>query len=292
MNKSTLNELSSLISDSQHILITAGAGMSAAAGFDYGENARYKELFPAFARKGFTARYQAIGYRGWSPAEFWAFWAIHVADIRFGERNDPVYRELNALTRHANTFVYTSNVDRLFPRNGFSRDRLYTPQGDYGYLQCAKRCHDAVWDSEPVVVQLLQNMDPVAQIITDPDVIPCCPKCGGEVFLNVRIDQHFVESPYREEQAHFANWIEQVVDKPFLIIEIGAGFNTPSVIRWPGEQLVQGTREGRMIRINQAHPQIPAIIQDRATGIGEDAAAVIKELFELSGSRRWRAESG
>lgn len=30
------------------------------------------------------------------------------------------------------TFVLTSNVDMLFPRNGFDEARLFTPQGDYG----------------------------------------------------------------------------------------------------------------------------------------------------------------
>lgn len=280
MNKTTLANVSSLIADSQHILITAGAGMSAAAGFDYGENERYKELFPAFARKGFTARYQAIGYRGWTPAEFWAYWAIHVEDIRFGERNDATYRQLLALTEHADTFVYTSNVDQLFARNGFSGDKLYTPQGDYGYLQCAKACQDVVWDSEPIIKTLLKNMDPTTQTITNPDVIPHCPNCGGEVFLNVRIDQYFVESPYREELARFSAWIEKIVEQPFLIIEIGAGFNTPSVIRWPGERLVQGTRQGKLLRINKDYPQVPDAISNRAQGINENAAEVINQLYE------------
>lgn len=280
MNKTTLSEISSLIADSEHILITAGAGMSAAAGFDYGENARYKELFPAFARKGFTARYQAIGYRGWTPAEFWAYWAIHVDDIRFGERDDPAYRQLCALTSHADTFVYTSNVDQLFVRNGFSQEKLYTPQGDYGYLQCARACQDVVWKSEPVIKSLLQKTDPVTQTITDPDVIPCCPNCGGEVFLNVRIDQYFVESPYREELARFSAWLEKIEDKPFLIIEIGAGFNTPSVIRWPGERLIKGTRQGKLIRINKDYPQVPDELGNRAVGINENAADVINQLHE------------
>jgi NAD-dependent SIR2 family protein deacetylase len=37
-------------------------------------------------------------------------------------------------------FVVTSNVDGMFNRNGFDENKIYTPQGDFQYMQCAKPC--------------------------------------------------------------------------------------------------------------------------------------------------------
>lgn len=267
----------------QNILLTSGAGLSAAAGFDYGDTERFKELFPAFAARGMSARYQAIGFRGWTPADHWAYWAIHVADIRFGARRDPVYRELLRLTSHANTFVMTSNVDRLFTRNGFDKHRFFSPQGDYGLLQCRRACRDEAWDSEPVVRGLLAAVDPLAQTVRDPRAVPACPSCGGEVFFNVRLDRHFVESPYREQQARLAAWLRARQNAPLVVLEIGAGFNTPGVIRWPGEQLVAAMPQATLIRVNPDHPQVPPELGERAIGLRTKADQFIGQLASAIG---------
>lgn len=37
--------------------------------------------------------------------------------------------------RAKNHFVLTSNVDVFFERNGFAADRIYTPQGDWRWMQ-------------------------------------------------------------------------------------------------------------------------------------------------------------
>lgn len=274
--------LRSWIDESSHVLVAAGAGMSAAAGLDYGDQKRFGELFPAFVRKGFTARYQAIGYQGWTPQEHWAYWAIHVADICKGARNDAPYRQLLEVVGDKDVFVYTSNVDRLFPRNGFDPQKLFTPQGDYGQMQCCRACKPVTWDSAPIIQKLLDAMDPVEQVITDLDALPRCPNCGGEVFLNVRVDGNFVEAPYAAQSERFQGWLDTALDERFLVIEIGAGYNTPSVIRYPCEGLVARHSTGRLLRINQEYPDVPRELGDRAMGIREDAAIFLAGFLASS----------
>lgn len=261
-----------------HVLITAGAGLSASAGFDYGDTKRFAELFPAFVKQGFTARYQTIGYNDWTAAEKWGYWAIHVDDIRFGPRCDPIYRDLLSVVKSKDYFVMTSNVDQLFPRNGFDSLRMFTPQGDYGLIQCNRGCKEHVWDSEPVVARLLECIDPLTQTVQDDAAIPRCPTCGGETFLNVRIDRFFVERPYDEQRTRITNWSTKVGRDPVLVVEIGAGFNTPGVVRWPGEQLVASHPESKLIRINAQHPDTPAALAGRALGFAGDASIVVARL--------------
>ena len=77
-----LRDAAEWITAADRVLITAGAGLSAAAGFDYTDHERFAELFPALHRAGLRARYEMISRD--LPAEYlWGFWAVHTKDIRF-----------------------------------------------------------------------------------------------------------------------------------------------------------------------------------------------------------------
>ena len=52
--------------------------------------------------------------------------------------------------------------------------------------------------------------------------------------------------------------------KKLVVLEIGAGFNTPGVIRLPCEQFVRsGGAQARLIRVNLMHPQVRSIFKHR-----------------------------
>ncbi len=284
MNEPTLDAIARAFEQADHVLVAAGAGMSAAAGLDYTDEAAFARLFPGFLHHGLRARYQAIGHFGWPETVHWAYWALHVKDARFGPRDDAVYRDLLRCVGNRDSFVFTSNVDRLFPRNGFAPDRLFTPQGDYGFLQCLRGCRPVVWDSEPVVDAIVADLEPGTQRLRDPALVPRCPHCGGPVFLNVCIDGHFVDTPYREQHAALNRWLARARIGRLLVVEVGAGFSTPSVIRWPCEAVVAQTPGATLVRINRDHPEVPAELGPRAIGVGGSADTVLHSVRErLSG---------
>ncbi len=68
------------------------------------------------------------------------------------------------------------------------------------------------------------------------------------------------------------------------VVEIGAGFNTPGVIRWPGEQVTRALPNARLIRVNRDHPDVPDDLADRAWAIAADARTVIEQLTHPSGA--------
>ncbi|RKH29135.1 NAD-dependent protein deacetylase of SIR2 family [Corallococcus praedator] len=263
------------IHESERVLIGAGAGMSAAAGIDYGDTATFARLFPAFVRRGFRAQYQLIGHTGLTPAQHWGYWSTHVKHVAFSEDERVAYQALQGLVQDRDTFVLTSNVDRLFPRNGFDEARLFTPQGDYALLQCRKPCTRETWPTRPVIERCLTALDPVTQEVSDPEAIPRCPRCGGAVFMNVRIDAGFVEEPYVEQAQRFRQWLREAATARLLVIEIGAGFNTPSVVRWRMEQLVHQHPGARLVRINLSDPELPDALGKRAVALAMGAEQAI-----------------
>lgn len=240
------------LDEAPHILVAAGAGLSAAAGYDYADTARFAELFPAHHRLGLRARYQLIGLR-LPPPLLWGYWSVHVADIRFGAAENPLYRQLRDLIGDRDHFVMTSNVDGLFERNGFAADRIWTPQGDYGRYQCELPCTGQTWPSRPIIEAALAGHDPASGTVA---TVPTCPNCGGPVFLNVHKGPEFIDDPYVATGRRLVEWLDDVPG--LVVLEIGAGLSTPGVIRWPAEAVVRRTPGARLIRVNRDHPGIPA----------------------------------
>jgi NAD-dependent SIR2 family protein deacetylase len=258
-----------------HLLIGAGAGLSAAAGIDYADREDFARTFPALARRGFAARYQLIGFDRWRPAEHWAYWATHVQDVRFRERRHPAYGRLAALAGPREHFVLSSNVDGMFVRHGIDAARVHTPQGDYAHMQCRKPCRQETWPSRPAVERILPAIDPATFAVRDPAAIPACPWCGGEVFLNVRLDAGFVERPWRAGASALHAWLRRAAGGRVLILELGAGFNTPSVVRWPMERWAASLPRARLVRVNREHPGLDHARVVEALSVPFDAGSAV-----------------
>jgi NAD-dependent SIR2 family protein deacetylase len=277
-----VNRCCDLIREADGILIGAGAGLSADAGLDYTDTARFARLFPAMVKRGFRMQAELIGYTGWSPAVQWGYFAIHVNEMRFKAPPHPVYGRLLDLVRNKDYFVMTSNVDEMFVKNGFEEERVFTPQGSYALMQCLKPCTNTTWPTKPIISRILPNIDPDTQEVTDPEVIPRCPNCGGPVFMNVRGGDWFLEDPYVEQAERFSEWVRRKRGR-LLALEIGAGFNTPSVIRWPIERVVHFHPEAHLIRVNLQWPQVPKEIAHRSLSSQCSAMKAVTALWAAMG---------
>ncbi|GAA3865455.1 hypothetical protein GCM10023084_18230 [Streptomyces lacrimifluminis] len=281
MNQSTFDleaaagTIRTWLDEADRVLITAGAGLSAAAGYDYGDEDRFRELFPALHRLGLRSRY-LVGVP-LPPELWWGYWAVHIDDIRFSSGPNPLYRQLSSLVGDKDHWVMTSNVDALFARNGFDPDRIFTPQGDYGRYQCSTPCTPTTYDSRPLVEQLLATYDPATGAVTGP--LPSCPNCGGEVEINVRIGPEFVDAPHLPAGRRLDDWLgTATADTRLLILEFGAGFNTPGVVRWPGEHLTRHFPHARLVRVNPTHPETPAGLEGRTLPVPVGADHLLDAL--------------
>jgi O-acetyl-ADP-ribose deacetylase (regulator of RNase III) len=129
-------------------------------------------------------------------------------------------------------FVITSNCDRQFMRTGFPMNRVFEAQGSYDRLRCIEGCTRETFDIKPFIDRRLPLIDTESFMISDESAIPACPYCGAPLFAAVR---EF--DAYKIEQERYIDWLESTIDKKLCIIELGVGFNTPVVIRWPFERL-------------------------------------------------------
>jgi NAD-dependent SIR2 family protein deacetylase len=271
------------IREADRVVIGAGSGLSAAAGLDFGDEAHFAARFPALVRRGLKAAYEMIGYSELSEAAFWGFWSAHVMQMRFDDGRSPVYADLLRLVRGKDCFVVTTNVDAMFVRNGFDPDKVWSIQGDYAFLQCLRPCTREVWASAPLVRRALAAIDPVTQEVADPACVPRCIHCGGSVFMNVRGGDWFLDEPYRPQMERWRAWFGGIPPgERLLLLDIGSGFNTPSVVRWPMESIARRDPEARLVRINLHHPELPRELGSKgvsvAAGARETIAAIASAL--------------
>ena len=64
-------------------------------------------------------------------------------------------------------------------------------------------------------------------------------------------------------------------------MELGVGFNTPVIIRWPFEQLVLHHPRATLVRINLHDAQVAKGIGQKAICISHDLALTIQAILTL-----------
>ncbi|MBY9020388.1 MAG: NAD-dependent protein deacetylase of SIR2 family [Candidatus Lokiarchaeota archaeon] len=268
-----------LLRDADCVLIGAGAGLSVDAGNDYMNKKSFAQNYPELVKLGFQMKAQLMGYEVLPPDLEWSYLARHINEARFQPPPQQVYERLFSIVKDKDYFVVTSNVDMLFVRNGFDENKIFTPQGDYALLQCLGPCWTKTWETKPIIEEISSRIDPKTKKI-DPRIIPKCPNCGGPVFMNVRGGSWFIEEPYKEQAKRFNKWIQKANNCQLLVIEIGAGFNTPGVVRWPMEQIVFKFENSHLIRVNLQYTQVPKEITEKSFVFKTRAKYFINALWE------------
>ncbi len=116
-----MKRLQKALQEADAVVIGAGAGLSAAAGYLY-SGERFERYFSDFAAKyGFTDMYTGGFYPFPSPEEFWAYWSRYIYINRYMDAPQPVYENLLELVRDKDYFVITTNVDHCFQKAGFDK---------------------------------------------------------------------------------------------------------------------------------------------------------------------------
>lgn len=267
------------IREADTVLIGAGSGLSSAAGLTY-SGARFTDNFGEFIEKyGMTDMYSAGFYPFPSEEERWGYWSKHAYMNRIAPPALPLYQTLFELVKHKDYFVLTTNVDHQFQKAGFLEERIFPTQGDYGLIQCAKGCHQKTYDA----VTMFREMNQARRDCKIPSgMVPRCPVCKGPMAMNLRCDQYFVEDEqWQERAAAYGRYLEGCVKQKTLLLELGVGFNTPVIIRFPFEKMMRENKAFRLIRLNMGEAFVPESFGERAVGIDEDLQKSVADMENL-----------
>ncbi|MCR5023165.1 MAG: Sir2 silent information regulator family NAD-dependent deacetylase [Lachnospiraceae bacterium] len=270
-----IKKLKKAIEEADAVVIGAGAGLSTSAGLVY-NGERFEKYFFEFGKKyGFKDMYSGGFYPYEIPEEMWAYWSKFIFVNRYMDAPKPVYDYLLSLVKDKDYFVITTNVDHCFQKAGFDKKRLFYTQGDYGLFQCSEPCSDETYENEEMVRNMVEQQKGM-KIPTA--LIPKCPKCGKPLTMNLRSDDKFVEDKgWHEAAKRYHDFLNSHNGK-ILYLELGVGYNTPGIIKYPFWQMTADNPDAVYACVNIGEAVCPEDIMAQAICIDGDIGTVIDEL--------------
>lgn len=169
------------------------------------------------------------------------------------------YEALYRMIKDKDYFIVTTNTDAVIFRSSLDSRRITAPCGNVTWRQCSKACTKDIWEPGEI-----------------PDDI--CPHCGAPLTGNTMDAEVYIEEGYLPQWKLYTGWLASAMNRPLLVLELGEGFKTPTIIRWPFEKTVKYNRKSFMYRINETFAQLAEGTQERAVSIKENSTEWIRTL--------------
>ncbi len=271
-----IDKLNKAIKQADTIVIGAGAGLSTSAGFTY-SGERFEKYFDDFIKKyGFENMYSGGFYAFKSLEEHWAYWSRYIYINRYVNSPKPLYENILKLIKDKDYFVITTNVDHCFQKAGFDKKRLFYTQGDYGLFQCIEPCCQETYNNEEIIKAMIKEQE---NMKIPSELLPVCPHCGKAMTMNLRCDNTFVEDEgWHKAAERYQNFIRTRINTKILFLELGVGYNTPAIIKYPFWQMTANNKEATYTCINYGQASVPNDIIKKSICINEDIVKVVEDL--------------
>lgn len=289
----SIEKLKKALNEADAVVIGAGAGLSTSAGFTY-SGERFRKYFSDFEEEyGFHDMYSGgFHVMQLEPEVSWAYWARNIYINRYKDAPKPVYKQILELVKDKDYFVLTTNVDHCFQKAGVDKKRLFYTQGDYGLFQSVNPEIRKTYDNEEWVMKAMEAQgfvkddagdfripdSSILQMRIPSELIPKCPDDGSDVCMNLRADDSFVEDEgWHKAAERYENFLRTRKGK-ILFLELGVGYNTPVIIKYPFWQMTAKNPEAVYACVNYGEAVCPYEIKEQAICIDGDIGKILEEL--------------
>ena len=129
--------------------------------------------------------------------------------------------------------------------------------------------------------------------INNPKLAPCpdcltliskrartCPHCGAPLCGNTIDADSYIEEGYLPQWMAYTRWLTGTVNRPLLVLELGEGFKTPTVIRWPFEKTVRFNKKSCFYRVNAKFAQLAEETDERSVSVAENSVDWVSAMLK------------
>ena len=275
----SMQSLAKALTEADAVVVGAGAGFSASAGFTAAASASPNGA--SHGKEIRCARFLLCGVLSlFHVRGVWGLWSASILANRYECGVGEVYVQLKSLLEGKDYFVITTNVDHQFQRAGFDKKRLFYTQGDYGLFQCSRPCCQETYDNEEMVRAMYASIEGTS---IDSDLVPECPHCGSPLTTNLRCDSTFVEDEgWHKASLRYSEFLRRHEGLKVLFLELGVGYNTPGIIKYPFWQMTSKNRNAIYAVVNQGEAITHPYIEDRSILVDGDIAQAVADLGALA----------
>ena len=115
------------------------------------------------------------------------------------------------------------------------------------------------------------------------ELLPVCPHCGKPMTMNLRSDDTFVEDEgWHRAVERYENFLRTRAGGKILFLELGVGYNTPVIIKYPFWQMTAENPNATYICINQGQAVCPHEIERQSDCINADIGQVLQSLSDAA----------
>lgn len=108
------------------------------------------------------------------------------------------------------------------------------------------------------------------------ELLPVCPHCGKPMTMNLRCDDTFVEDEgWHRAAERYENFLRTRSGQSILFLELGVGYNTPVIIKYPFWQMTAKNSHATYACINQGQAVCPQEIDRQAICIDADIGTAL-----------------
>ena len=136
--------------------------------------------------------------------------------------------------------------------------------------------YNKTYDNKAIILDMIEFQKDM-KIPTE--LIPKCPVCGKPMTMNLRSDDKFVEDEcWHSATKRYESFLKLHKGQRILFLELGVGFNTPGIIKYPFWQMTAKNPQATYAGINFGDAGCPAEIKAQSVCINGDIGEVINEL--------------
>lgn len=273
MDKDKMNLLQELFSESEAVLVGAGSGMSSSAGYNhYHYVPFFQEHFTDFEEAyGIRSLFQGFYHVYSTPEEQWGFFARYIKAM-YEAPAGSAYQNLANILGDKPYFILTTNCDIQLPKV-FPEEKIFSFQGDFRYFQCRQPCHDRVYENKEMIDDMVRNMNGLA---VPEEWIPRCPECGWRMVPWVQDDTFLHGQLWEQQRNRYEQFLTEYGHKKLLLLELGVGEMTPSVIKFPFWQMAEKNPDTFLVSVNREAGNTPEFLTDKSMEFQMD----LKEFSE------------
>lgn len=266
------------IEEADAILIGASNGLSISEGIHiFADNSDFRTNFAEFRNDmGIQSIINGCFFPYRKEEERWAFYSRMYSYFNIGKDTSNIMQNLASLVKDKNYFVVTSNIDAHFQKAGFDRKRIFEIEVNCSNMQCSNCCHDNVYPAEELLIKMSEQQH---QGKVPTELLPECPKCGGNMRLHIETDQNFVKDKnWRTSAETYQNFCNIPADKKIVLLELGVGMRN-QLIKRPFMDFTYKNPNATYITFNKGEIYIPSQISHRSIAMDGNIA---DHLYVLS----------
>lgn len=135
--------------------------------------------------------------------------------------------------------------------------------------------------------KMLANLNKLAKLLDNKDYF-IVNLSTDEIIKSSELDSSKIAMPLDESIPiddnekrwnEYTNWLQMTLNKDLLVLELGVGFDLPTLVRWPFEKIALYNNKAFLVRVNDSFPQLPEDISNKGEAVKSSVDEFLNEIY-------------